>query len=133
MSEFSDDERIPGVVVIRMDGGLFFATSDALEDRIREIVHSTPDLTGAVLDCAGINFIDSQGCAKMNDIVTLARDSGIALRLARLKKAVRATLERDGVLERVGADNVHGNVDRAVRAQVEASARPPSDRRSADD
>ena len=124
VSEFPGDERIPGVVVIRMDGGLFFATSDALEDRIRDIIHSTPGLTGVVLDCAGINFIDSQGCAKMNDIVTLARDSGITLRLARLKKAVRATLERDGVLERIGAGNIHGNVDRAVRAQVEAP-RPP--------
>jgi SulP family sulfate permease len=133
VSEFPGDERIPGVVVIRMDGGLFFATSDALEDRIREIIHSTSDLTGVVLDCGGINFIDSQGCAKLNDIVTLARDSGITLRLARLKKSVRATLERDGVLERIGAGNIHGNVDRAVRAQVEASGPPRGDGRSADD
>lgn len=133
VSEFPGDERVPGVVVIRMDGGLFFATSDALEDRIREIVHSTPDLTGVVLDCAGINFIDSQGSAKMNDIVTLARDSGVTLRLARLKKSVRAMLERDGVLERIGAGNIHGNVDRAVRAQVDASGPPHGDVRSADD
>lgn len=132
VSEFPDDERIPGVVVIRMDGGLFFATSDALEDRIRDIIHSTPDLTGVVLDCAGINFIDSQGCAKMNDIVTLAQDSGITLRLARLKKAVRATLTRDGVLERIGAGNIHGNVDRAVRAQVDASGPPQGGDRAAD-
>lgn len=132
VSEFPGDERISGVVVIRMDGGLFFATSDALEDRIREIIHSTPDLTGVVLDCAGINFIDSQGCAKMNDIVTLARDSGVTLRLARLKKAVRATLARDGVLERIGAGNIHGNVDRAVRAQVDASGPPQGSDRTAD-
>lgn len=133
VSEFPDDEVTPGVVVIRMDGGLFFATSDALEDRIREIIHSTPDLTGVVLDCAGINFIDSQGAAKMNDVVTLARDSGITLRLARLKKGVRATLERDGVLERIGTDHLHGNVDRAVRAQLEAAPPPQGgDRAGAD-
>lgn len=132
VSEFPDDELTPGVVVIRMDGGLFFATSDALEDRVREIIHSTPDLTGVVLDCAGINFIDSQGCSKMNDVVTLARDSGITLRLARLKRAVRATLERDGVLQRIGTAHIHGNVARAVRAQVEGI--PPLDgHRSADD
>lgn len=131
VSEYPGDERIPGVVVIRMDGGLFFATSDALEDRIREIIHSTPELTGVVLDCAGINFIDSQGCAKMNDVVTLAEDSGITLRLARLKKSVRAALERDGALERIGAEHLHGNVDRAVLAQLEAS--PPDGGRPADD
>lgn len=133
VSEHPDDERIPGVVVIRMDGGLFFATSDALEDRIREIIHTTPDLTGVVLDCAGINFIDSQGSAKMNDVLDLARDSGITLRLARLKKAVRATLERDGVLQRIGAGHIHGNISRAVQAQIDTSAPPSSGGRSEDD
>ena len=68
-----------------MDGGLFFATSDALEDRIRELIHATPDLTGVVLDCGGINFVDSQGAAKMDDVLDLTDDSGIVLRLARLK------------------------------------------------
>lgn len=130
VSEHPDDERIPGVVVIRMDGGLFFATSDALEDRIREIIHTTPDLTGVVLDCAGINFIDSQGSAKMNDVLDLARDSDITLRLARLKKAVRTTLERDGVLQRIGAGHIHGNISRAVQAQLDTSAPPSSGGRS---
>ena len=133
VSEYPGDERIPGVVVIRMDGGLFFATSDALEDRVREIIHSTPDLTGIVLDCAGINFIDSQGSAKLNDVVSLAVDSGITLRLARLKAAVSATLARDGVLQRIGAGNIHGNVDTAVRAQLEKPASPSSGGRPEED
>ncbi|GGI44254.1 SulP family sulfate permease [Agromyces flavus] len=133
VSEFPEDRLTPGVVVIRMDGGLFFATADALEDRIREIIHSTPELTGVVLDCAGINFIDSQGSAKMNDVVTLAEDSGITLRLARLKKAVRATLQRDGVLPRVGTGNIHGNVARAVQAQLDASPPASGGSRSGED
>jgi SulP family sulfate permease len=132
VSEHPGDERVPGVVVIRMDGGLFFATSDALEDRVREIIHSTPDLTGIVLDCAGINFIDSQGSAKMDDLVTLARDSGITLRLARVKAAVSATLARDGVLQRIGADNIHGNVSTAVQAQLDTPRPPWSGGRSED-
>ena len=37
-----DDEQVPGVVVIRLDGGLFFATSDALEDRLRQVIHDDP-------------------------------------------------------------------------------------------
>ena len=38
LDEHPDDERFPGVVVLRLDGGLFFATSDALEDRIRDVI-----------------------------------------------------------------------------------------------
>src|SRR6476620_1620277 len=119
-----DGEQFPGVSVIRLDGGLFFATSDALEDRIRDIIHATPDLNGLVLDCEGIDFIDSQGSAKMTDILVLTKDSGITLRLARVKPAVYATLDRDGVVACVGADRIHGNVHRAVQAQLAAPDLP---------
>ena len=118
--EHPADEVIPGVAVIRFDGGLFFATADALEDRLREAIHATPGLTGIVLDCGGINFVDSQGAAKMADIVDLAREADVTLRLARLKPAVRATLARDGVIERIGEDMIHGNVFRAVQAEQAA-------------
>ncbi|MCB5292313.1 SulP family inorganic anion transporter [Arthrobacter sp. SO3] len=115
--EHPGDEVIPGIAVVRFDGGLFFATADALEDRLRETIHSTPGLTGIVLDCGGINFVDSQGAAKLADIVDLACESDITLRLARLKPAVRATLARDAAIERIGEDRIHGNVFRAVEAE----------------
>ena len=115
----------PGVAVIRLDGGLFFATADALEDRLREVIHSTPGLTRIVLDCEGINFVDSQGSAKLADIVNLA-ESPRSLRLTRLKPAVRAAPDKDGVVERLGADKIHGNIYRAVQAEL-AATRPDPD------
>jgi SulP family sulfate permease len=124
IDEHPDDEVVPGVVAIRMDGGLFFATSDALEDRVRHLIHATPGLTGIVLDCGGINFVDSQGAAKLGDVIDLAEESGLTLRLARLKPSVRSTLERDAVVERLGDDHVHGSVFRAVQAQLEEPTRP---------
>src|SRR4051794_9266072 len=112
------DETDPLVAVVRLDGGLFFATAEALEDRVRDIVQGSRVLTGVVLDCEGINFVDSQGTAKLTEILELTTQAGITLRLARLKPEVRAVLERDGVIERVGPDHIHGNVDRAVTAQL---------------
>ena len=123
LDEHPDDEVFPGVAVIRFDGGLFFATADALEDRLREVIHSARDLTGIVLDCEGINFVDSQGSAKVAELVDLAAKSHITLRLARLKPAVRATLERDGVIQRIGADRIHGNIYRAVQAELTSADR----------
>ncbi len=107
----------PDVAVIRLDGGLFFATADAFDDRLRELIQSGSGLRGVVLDCGGINFIDSQGVDKLGDIIGLASESGVTLRLARLKPSVRTTLERDGVIERLGADRIHGNIYRAVEAE----------------
>jgi SulP family sulfate permease len=121
LDEHPGDEQFPGIVVLRLDGGLFFATSDALEDRIREVALSTSGITGIVLDCEGIDFIDSQGSAKMREILELTDQADAILRLARVKPAVRAVLERDGVLDRIGDDKTHGNVDQAVAAQVHAA------------
>ena len=119
LDEHPDDERFPGVVVLRLDGGLFFATSDALEDRVRDVALSTEGLTAVVLDCEGVDFIDSQGAAKLGEIVELAEHAGIDLRLARVKPGVSDVLRRDGVLDRIGAGKIHGSVDRAVQTQTD--------------
>ena len=120
LEEHPGDERVPGVVILRMDGGLFFATSAALEDRIRDVALSTPGITGIVLDCGGIDFIDSQGSAKMREIVELTEQAGVTLRLARLKPAVRDVLRRDGVLDLIREERTHGNIAHAVAAQLAA-------------
>ena len=118
LDEHPGGEVFPGVVVLRLDGGLFFATSDALEDRVREVALSTPGTTGIVLDCGGMDFIDSQGSAKMREILELTEQAGMTLRLTRVKPAVREVLKRDGVFERIGEDKIHGNIEQAVEAQM---------------
>ena len=127
LDEHPADEQFPGVVVLRLDGGLFFATSDALEDRVREVALSTPGITGIVLDCEGIDFIDSQGSAKMGEILELTKQAGVTLRLARVKPAVQELLRRDGFLDRIGEDRTHGNVYRAVEAQMGDMENPAED------
>jgi high affinity sulfate transporter 1 len=121
LDEHPGDEQFAGVTVLRLDGGLFFATADALEDRVREVALSAPGSAAIVLDCGGMDFIDSQGSAKMSEILNLTRQAGVTLRLARLKPPVREVLERDGVLGRIGDDKIHGNVDHAVHAQLAVS------------
>jgi high affinity sulfate transporter 1 len=125
LDEHPSDEQFPGVVILRLDGGLFFATSDALEDRVREVALSTPGITGIVLDCEGIDFIDSQGSAKMGEILELTRQADITLRLARVKPAVYEILSRDGFLDRIGRDRTHGNVYRAVEAEMGGAEEGP--------
>src|SRR3954447_5046548 len=117
LEENPDDETFPGIVVLRLDGGLFFATAEALEDRVRAISDGAHAL---VLDLEGVNFVDSQGSAKLTELHQLTASGGATLRLARLKPHVRVVLEADGVIDLVGADHIHGNVQRAVRAQLAA-------------
>jgi sulfate permease, SulP family len=124
LDEHPEDERFPNVVVLRLDGGLFFATSDALEDRIREVALSAPNINGIVLDCEGMDFIDSQGSAKLREILELTEPAGVTLRLARVKPAVRELLRRDNVLDRIGDHRIHRTIPQAVEAQLVAAAAP---------
>jgi anti-anti-sigma factor len=120
--ENPDDETFPGIVVLRLDSGLFFATAEALEDRIRALVETPNRPHALVLDLEGVNFVDSQGAAKLAELHRLAAADGITLRLARLKPVVRTVLEADGTVALISADHIHGNVQRAVRTQLEQDA-----------
>ncbi|HUE25337.1 MAG TPA: sulfate permease, partial [Solirubrobacteraceae bacterium] len=121
--ENPSDETFPGVAVLRLDGGLFFATADALHDRLRAVTQDGDvPVHGVVLDLEGVDFIDSQGAAKLAEIGELGESAGIAVRLARVKAAVITVLDAEGVVDQIGADHVHGEVYEAVQAQLAADA-----------
>jgi SulP family sulfate permease len=123
LDENPADETFPGIAVLRMDGGLFFATAEALEERVRELAQKDPGRRALVLDLEGVNFIDSQGAAKVTEIHQLTEADGVTLRLAGVKPQVRAVLQADGVMDRIGADHIHGNIHLAVEAQLADAGR----------
>jgi sulfate permease, SulP family len=129
LGEHPGDETFPGIAVLRLDGGLFFATAEALEERVRGLAGDGTRPRALVLDLEGVNFVDSQGAATLNDLHRLAAADGVTLRLARVKPQVRSVLEADGLVDRIGADHIHGNVHRAVeaeRADQDGPVTPPS-------
>ena len=118
LDEHPDDEIQPGIAVLRIDGGLFFATAEAVDERVRAVTDGHPGLRTLVLDLEGVNFVDSQGAAKLTEIQELTNLDGMTLRLARVKPNVLAVLRAEGLLDKVGPDHVHGNVHRAVEAHA---------------
>jgi sulfate permease, SulP family len=102
------------ISVLRLDGGLFFATAEAFEERIRAL--GDGGHRALVLDLGGVGFIDSQGAAKVTEIQRLTVADGVELRLAEVRPQVLAVLERDGAIDRLGADHVHASVELAIEA-----------------
>ena len=118
LDDNSDYEVFPGITVLRLDGGLFFATAEALEDRVRALADDDRDARALVLDLEGVNFVDSQGAAKLTELHQLTEADGVTLRLAGVRPQVLAVLEADGIVDRLGADRIHGNVHQAVEAEL---------------
>ena len=112
---FPDSETFPGVLVLRFDSDLYYATSDALQDGIREqVLDAQPPLHAVVLDLEGVDFVDSQGTEAVGKLLDLGGAAGIELRLARVKGPVAEMLERDGVIARLGEGRVFATVYEAV-------------------
>jgi anti-anti-sigma factor len=115
LGEHPGDDTLAGVVTLRLDGGLFFATADALEERVREL---TDGATRAlIVDFRGVNFIDSQGAERLTGILELLQSRGATLRLAQVRPHVLRLLRADGFVDRVDAGHIHATLDLAMRAE----------------
>src|SRR5262249_45252815 len=119
LDEHPEDETVPGIVVLRLDSGLFFATAEALDNRIREVIaDSQPAVSSIVLNLEGVDFVDSQGAAKLTELHEVASAERVTLRLARVKPQVLGVLELDGVADTFGRDRIHRTLREAVDAQL---------------
>jgi SulP family sulfate permease len=63
--------------------------------------------------------------AELAEVVKIAEEEQVTLRLARLKPGVSATLARDGVLSIITEARIHPSVDQAVQAQLGTPSAPP--------
>jgi high affinity sulfate transporter 1 len=118
----------PGLLVLRFDASLFFATSDPFEDEVRtQLQVADPAARVVVIDFEGVDLIDAQGSSQVRSINTLVQAHGAQLRLARMKSGVRRMLERDGVVDLVGAENIYPNVYESVADLLPDGGVPPSE------
>ena len=108
-------ERTPGVEVVRVEGGLFFANADHVRARIREIAESA-NARAVVLDAETTPSIDVTGARMLAD---LAQDLGrqdtdllVARDLGQVRDVVKHA-EVPGI-----AVGVHPTVDAAVHAAL---------------
>jgi hypothetical protein len=68
------------------------------------------------------------GAAKLSEIHRLTQADGVTVRLVRVKPPVLKVLRADGILELIGSDHIHANVNRAIEAQfahIETTGPPP--------
>jgi sulfate permease, SulP family len=101
-----------GVVVVRVEGGLFFADADHVRDALRAA--AGPGVHGIVLDARSVPFVDVTAARMLVGLVASLETTGVELVVARDIGQVRDVLrETDGARPRV-----FGEVDEAVAALV---------------
>ena len=107
----------PHVVVLRIDGPLYFANAKFVEDRVMLLASARPALRHLVLDAAAVGDIDASGVHTLREIDERLRERGVALHLATVRGPVRDVLGRARMLPvLIEQRRVHGDVDHALQA-----------------
>lgn len=103
----------PGVLVARVEGGLFFANADHVRERLRALA-AEHEANAIVLDAQTVPFVDVTAAAMLRRLGADLDGVGIRLVIARDVGQVRDVLARAG-----GSAPAYRSVDEAVAAMRE--------------
>ena len=113
-----DDDRakaLPGLLVYRFDGPLFFANGEYYLERVRAALDANPgEETTVVLDMEGIGSVDTTAVDHLTDLVDELTAHGITVGLARANQAVFGLITRAGLVDRLGPDRIFPTINAAV-------------------
>ena len=122
VDDFPEARVVPGLLVYRYDGPLFFANADNFLDRVREAVHHL-DPAWVVLNTEALGDVDLTGADAMETLRAELADRGIVLGLARAKQELLDLLRPSGLLDRIGADHIFPTLPTAVEAYLTTTGR----------
>jgi len=103
----------PGIEVFRMTGPFFFGVADDVKDLFTRI-QRPPRIF--ILRMRLVPFIDATGLHALEDLVVKCKRHGTIFMISELQPVVRHALERSGVLDSIGAENVFPNIETALSA-----------------
>jgi SulP family sulfate permease len=100
---FRDIERhaahtTPGLLMLRIDGNLFFGNVEAVNEHIEDHLAAQPALRNLVLVLSAVNSIDSSALFGLAELNGLLRQRGIGLHLAEVKGPVLDRLKQSELL-----------------------------------
>ena len=123
-ADFQDVRRtpgateIPGLLIYRFSGPLFFANASRFRARVEELVEaSRTPVAHVIIDASGIGGLDLAGAEAINDLSRELGARGVSLALADPFGPLRDALARGGVIDALGADGLFPTVAEAVRAR----------------
>jgi SulP family sulfate permease len=116
----------PGLLIYRYDAPLCFANAEHFEQRCLEALDAEESrglapVRWLLLNAEAIVDIDSTATAKLEELIGTLEQRGIQLALARVKQDLHATLQRAGILDRLGSQWIFPTVGTAVAAFEQVS------------
>jgi len=123
LARHDDLEPTPGIVIVRLDGPLFFADANRFRDGLERIAAGEAEPVRAVVfDAEAVSQTDTDGADVLIELAQRYADRGIEFALARVQSAVLEMWTRAGVLEALGEGRVFHTVEDAAVTFGDATA-----------
>jgi SulP family sulfate permease len=94
------------VGALRFDGALRFVNVSYFENAILRLERENPEVDHILVKCSGINEIDASGVDMLSNLLTRFKSNGITLCFSGFKRQVQDVLDRTGLTQRIGAENI---------------------------
>jgi high affinity sulfate transporter 1 len=113
---YPDAAVLPGVVIYRFDGPLFFANAKTFRDQVRRLAAGKPPPQWIVIAAEPITDVDTTASDVLEDLDEDLNSRGVSLVFAELKDPVRRKIERYGLTRTIDARHFYPTVESAVAA-----------------
>ena len=108
--------HLPGLVIYRFDGPLFFANAKTFRDEIRRLARAEPPPTWIVIAAEPVTDVDTTASDVLEELDETLNAQHISLVFAELKDPVRRKIERYGLTRTIDPRHFFPTIDSAVEA-----------------
>jgi high affinity sulfate transporter 1 len=133
-------EHLPGLVIYRFDGPLFFANAKTFRDHIRRLADASSPPKWILIAAEPITDVDTTASDILEDLDETLNAAGISLVFAELKDPVRRKIERYGLTRTINPQHFYPTIGAAIAAfrdrsdaQWTADGQPPAGQEAAGD
>jgi len=111
--EHPEDETFPGLLLLRLEGQVFFANASQIAQKMKALVEeSEPKIVAVHL--RGVPDLEYTALKMLTEGVKRQRESGIAVWLVGMNPAVFDMIQKSQLGEMLGSDAMHFNLEIAV-------------------
>ena len=109
-------QHLPGLVIYRFDGPLFFANATTFRDEIRRLATAKPEPAWILIAAEPVTDVDTTASDVLEDLDEALNARGISLVFAELKDPVRAKIERYGLTRTIDPHHFYPTIGAAIAA-----------------
>jgi high affinity sulfate transporter 1 len=114
-TENADDEEIPGLLIARPVGRIFFGNAENVSDKVTALIQAAAPRV-ALFDCSAIPGFEYTALKMLIEGEARWREQGVELWLAALNPEAMEMLKRTPLAEKFGRERMYFTVEQAVAA-----------------